>query len=174
MGWWVHAIPRFGGLTFTFLFLPDHLTTWGGGSMRPLVSTGCPSLLARPPHDVGWWVHATPRFDGLPLHLLFLTRPPHDVGWWVHAIPRFGGLPFAFILTSPPHDVWWRVHLTPRFGGLPFAVYSPQAASRRAVAGPFDPSLRRAAFHFFILTRPPHDVWWRVQGAPHFDGLPLF
>ena len=79
-------------------------------------------LLTRPPHDVGWWVHVTPRFGGLPF-LFVLTRPPHDVRWWVHATPRFGGLPFVFVLTRPPHDVRWRVHASPHFDGLPSTLY---------------------------------------------------
>ena len=59
------------------------------------------------------------------LHLsrVLLTRPPHDVGWWVHVTPRFGGLPFVFVLTRPPHDVRWRVQVTPRFDELPFTFY---------------------------------------------------
>ena len=41
MWWWVHMIPCFGGLPFTFLFLPDHLTTWGSRFKGPLVLMGC-------------------------------------------------------------------------------------------------------------------------------------
>src|ERR1700753_2526777 len=80
--------------------------------MRPLVSTGCPppfiSHQATSRREVAG--PCVPSFRRAALHPLFLTRPPHDVRWWVHASPRFGGPPFVLVLTRPPHNVgWWKV-----------------------------------------------------------------
>ena len=79
--------PRLGG-PHSFLFPSGHLTTWDGGPLGSSFRRATLIFISlRPSHDVGWWVHVTPRLGGLFVYSLAISRRGMTGPW----APRFGG-----------------------------------------------------------------------------------